>query len=113
MFCMPATLFFYMAEPAFSQVIVTEIPKRAEESGTVSITVPSGKFWKIESAGIGATNGTVYLKTGTELIAILFTSTNGNMHSSYLPVWLPQNFSGELVNDSSARAMVSITEWSV
>lgn len=102
-----------MAEPVFAQVIVTEIAKKTDVPGTVSIEVPAGKIWKIESAGIGGTNGTVYLKTGTELIAILFTTINRDLYSVHLPFWLAQNFEGELVNDSNERAVVSITEWTI
>lgn len=95
----------------FAQVIVTEIPKRTTSPGTASIDVPAGKIWKIESAGIGGTNGALYLKTGVNLVAILFTTINRDLYTSQLPFWLPPDFSGELVNDSGERAIVSITEW--
>ena len=100
-----------MADPIFSQVVITEIPKKTTVPGTVTLTVPATKFWKIESVAIGGTNGTVYLRKSGEIVGILFTSISHDHFAARLPFWLPESYSIELVNDSSERAIVSISEW--
>ncbi len=100
-----------MADLIFSQVIVTEIAKKTTSPGTVTLNVPVDKVWKIESVAIGGTNGTVYLKKSNELVGILFTTISRDQFAAQLPFWLPADYSIDLVNDSSERAIVSISEW--
>jgi hypothetical protein len=108
----------------FSQVINYTFDKSAAQS----ITVPSGKVWKIESAGLGGTNGAVFLRT-TVLsvpdvrIAILFSTIKSDDFSSPFPYWLNENFTGSFYTDTAdatvdasippTAASVSITEYNV
>ncbi|CAN5355285.1 hypothetical protein BH09BAC5_BH09BAC5_12680 [soil metagenome] len=71
----------------FSQVIVTSLDQGIDSI----ITIPAGRIWKIESAGIGGTNGVIYLKkNATDKIAILFSSIGNDDYSSPLPFWLAE-----------------------
>ena len=85
----------------------------------ISNTIPSGSVWKIESAGVGGTKGTIYLRKDllnnqnvlvpNTKIAILFSSIGDEDYSSVLPFWLPAGFVGTIYNDSLETACVSIT----
>jgi hypothetical protein len=80
--------------------------------------IASGKIWKIESAGVGGTKGTIYLRQDllnnqnemvpNTKIAILFSSIGDEDYSSVLPFWLPAGFVGTIYNDSLETACVSI-----
>lgn len=102
-----------MAELIFSQVVLIEVPDKTVDRGRAKLRIPSGKIWKIESAGVGTTNGTLYLQTGKETnpVAILFSTTDKGRYACPLPFWLPENFVGHVINDSTAQAIISITEW--
>lgn len=110
-----------MAQLVFSQVIVYTFDKSAAQN----ITVPGGKVWKIESAGIGGTNGAIFLRTtvltvADVKIAILFSSIGDDDFSSPLPYWLPADFSGNFYTETAnvaeptvTAASISITEYDI
>jgi hypothetical protein len=114
-----------MTQLEFSQVIVYTFDKSAAQS----ITVPSGKVWKIESAGLGGSNGSIFLRTtvltvADTRIAILFSTIRNDDFSSPLPYWLPENFTGSLYTDTAdattpdssippTAASVSISEYDI
>jgi hypothetical protein len=98
-----------MAELSFNKVYVLTVP--ADDA--LEFEVITGKIWKIESVGIGGPKGAVYLKRGTDNIAILFSTFQDNDYGSKLPYWLDDTVSGEFVNDSNSAASVCITEWNV
>lgn len=87
--------------------------KTIAADSAVSFTVTSGKIWKIESVGIGGSKGAVYLRKGTDKIAILFSTIQDNDYGSQLPFWLDDTFAGDFVNDSNDAASVCITEWNI
>ena len=114
-----------MSQLEFSQVIVYTFDKSAAQN----ISVPSGKVWKIESAGIGGTNGSIFLRTtvlsvADVRIAILFSTIKNDDFSSPMPYWLAAGFSGSLYSDTAdattadgsippTSASVSITEYTI
>ena len=106
-----------MADLQFSQVILYTFNKANPQT----ITVPSGKIYKIESAGIGGTNGAIFLRTNfgspvvpdSTRVAIIFTTVGDDNFSSPLPYWLPAGFTGNLYADTENVATVSITEYLV
>ena len=107
-------------ELTFSKVITTIVPptpSTAAHPVTVAITVPSGCVWKVESAGVGGTNGAIYLLKGTlpdpDKIAILATSIGDDDYAAQLPYWLEENFAGYLSNESNYQGSVSITEYAI
>lgn len=89
----------------------------------ISSTIPSGSIWKIESAGVGGTKGTIYLRKDllnnknemvpNTKIAILFSSIGDEDYSSVLPFWLPAGFVGTIYNDSLETACVSISVYTI
>lgn len=83
-------------------------------SSSQSIVIPSGYVWKIESAGVGGTNGTIYLKSGSDNIAILFSSVHNNQYASLLPFWLDATFSGGTFrneNEGGFKGVISVSEY--
>jgi len=93
----------------FSRVVLYDIPS----SGTQAITVPSGKIWKIESIGMGASGSipAVFLKNAANQNIAFFASPFNTSSANY-PYWLPTAFTGTLVNNNSSyRCSVSITEY--
>ena len=98
-----------MATLDFAEVIVVTIPSGQSSS----INLDSGTVWKIESAGIGGTSGSVFLRNNaSEQVAMLFSSVNEHDYGSPLPFWLNAGFQGSFLNDSSYSAAVSITRYS-
>jgi hypothetical protein len=98
-----ATLVF---STSFLHTVVTETP--------VSITVPSGKIRKIESAGISDTNCSIFLRDSTDAkIAILFSTIGDNLYSAKLPFWLPESFSGSFVIEGKGKGSISVTEYTI
>lgn len=99
---------------AFQEIKTISISKgKPFEIGTDSRTV-----WKIESAGIGGTSGSLLLvnadlPAGQQEIAILYSAVEDKVFGSPLPYWIQANFKGRFLNDSSYTASVSITVYSV
>ena len=84
-------------------------------SGNASVSVPSGKIWKIESVSMGSTGSapSVLLKNSSSQ-NIAFFSSPANAASASYPYWLPASFTGTFVNNNpSYRCSVSITEYTV
>jgi hypothetical protein len=100
-------------ELTFSKVIM-KIVSPSPATAT-AVIVPAGCVWKIESAGIGGTNGAIFLLNNAspdpEKIAILATSIGDDDYAAPLPYWLEENFSGYFSNESSYKGSVSITEF--
>lgn len=93
----------------FNQVILIELAP----SGTQSITVPSGKVWKVESCGTGTTAPGIHLRNSSLQYLAVFGSGASTTSVTY-PFWLPSNFSGNLQNNSSTqRSVLSIIEFNV
>lgn len=101
----------------FSQVILITINANTT-TGSV-LTVPSDCVWKIESAGVGGTNGAIYLlqdfgvSPPPEKIAIIGTTIGDDDYASNLPYWLPSGFTARFQNESGYTGSVSITEYVV
>lgn len=95
----------------FNQVIIFNIPP----SGNVPFTVPAGKVWKIESAGVGGTSSTsLSLRdASSNTIAYFFGAGTGN--NTPFPFWLPDSFSGSFQSSGTNpyRDVVSIIEFNV
>ncbi|HTF04232.1 MAG TPA: hypothetical protein VK826_09400 [Bacteroidia bacterium] len=98
-----------MATLNFAQVIIMKINPGASPT----LSVPAGKVWKIESVGISGTSGSVILQKGAQEIGILFSTVSNNKYGSQLPFWLNDTFGVSVLNDSTFRASVSITEWNI
>ncbi|MGZ3931988.1 MAG: hypothetical protein ACXVP0_11610 [Bacteroidia bacterium] len=84
-------------------------------NASLSISVPGGKVWKVESVSMGSagTAPAVLLKNAS-LQAIAFFSSPVNGASAAYPYWLPSGFSGSFFNSNlSNRCSISITEYSV
>jgi hypothetical protein len=101
--------FFIMATLNFAQVIVMKINPGASPT----LSVPTGKVWKIESVSISGTSGSVILKKGGQDVGILFSTISNSNYGSQLPFWLNDTFGASVLNDSTHRASVSITEWNI
>ena len=102
----------------FSQIILIVVD--GNTTTPVLYTVPAGCVWKIESAGVAGSNGTIYLMQdyGTsppapapDKIAILATSIGEDDYASQLPYWLPTGFTARFRNESGFKGSVSITEY--
>ena len=81
-----------------------------------AFTVPAGKVWKIQSAGVGTSSTSIYLRDSAgEGLAILY-STSSDVEIKF-PYWLPTGFTGDFRrfgNTSTApKATVSIIEFNV
>jgi hypothetical protein len=77
-------------------------------------TVPSGKVWKIESAG-AASDVSVYRLNGFLVDAQGINTIGTNNKATNLPIWLPENTTIEFSETSGAgrRAYISIIEFNV
>ncbi|MDQ3110257.1 MAG: hypothetical protein M3R17_10210 [Bacteroidota bacterium] len=96
-----------------AELILTEIklivlkPKQP-----LMITVEKNEIWKIESAGIGGTNGTIsLLDEYKNNIAVLHSSVNQSRYGSSLPYWITE-FKGILSNESQYFGSVSVSIYS-
>ena len=98
-----------MATMNFGQVIIIEI----DPGASVALNVPSGTVWKIESAAIGGTNGTLNLKRGDNRVGILFSTVSGNLYGTQHPFWLNDSYDSFVENDSPFYAALSISEWQI
>lgn len=79
-----------------------------------TINVPAGHVWKIESAGIGGTNGTISLKQSGTKLATLFSTFRHNDYGSTLPFWINDSFlngSITIENENGNDGVISITEY--
>ncbi|HET6990474.1 MAG TPA: hypothetical protein VFJ43_04080 [Bacteroidia bacterium] len=99
----PATLIF-------KEILTISILKNS----TATIDINTGTVWKIESAGIGGSSGTIVLNNGAlaadqQEIAVLYSIANNQVFGSPLPYWIQPGFSGTFLNNSSFTASVSIT----
>ena len=99
----------------FSKAILVTIDSNATSN---VYTVPADCIWKIESAGVGGTNGAIYLLQdhGTpppapEKIAILGTTIGDDDYACKLPFWLESGFTARFQNESGYKGSVSITEY--
>ena len=95
----------------FSKVILYDIAA----SGTQAITVPANKVWKIESVSMGSsgTAPAVFLKNSSSQNMAFFASPPSAASASF-PFWLPEAFTGTLVNNNASyRCSVSITEFAI
>jgi hypothetical protein len=97
---------------SFSRIVLYDLGT-SSPSNVQSITVPSGKVWKIESVSMGSsgTAPAVFLRNNsTQNIA--FFSAPVNAASASFPFWLPDGFSGSFLNNSTSyRCTISITEY--
>jgi hypothetical protein len=85
---------------------------------SLEISLDEITVWKIESAGIGGSNGTLFLNDHSladdqEPIAMLYTSVNEHNFGSPVPFWLKPTFNGSILNDSSFSASVSVTIYTI
>lgn len=82
----------------------------------LKIEMDKDQVWKIESVGIGGSTGTVFLQeslsSGMEPIAILYGASNDRTYGSQLPFWIKTSFEGQILNDSTYPACVSVTVYS-
>ena len=86
----------------FNQVLILD----ATPAGN-TITVPTGKVWKIESVALSSNNAYFQIKWGGTSYFVL----NNSSPYANLPFWLPSNESASLIG--SANAKVSIIEFNV
>jgi hypothetical protein len=94
-----------MAELVLQEIQLIKLPA----NDRVDIEVTKNEVWKIESAGLGGTNGSIFLcEDNGEKLAILYSSVNKNDFSSQLP-FLLFDFKGVIVNESSFQGLLSIT----
>ena len=93
---------------SFSRVITTLVNSNIDSD---PFTVPADCVWKIESAGVGGTNGAIYLLQGSDKIAILATTIGDDDYASPLPFWLEASFAGKFRNESNYKGVISITEY--
>jgi|SRR5687767_2422701 len=111
LFILSAALVKAQGNLQFNQVIVYTIPLNS----SVAFTVPAGKVWKIESAGVGGTGSTsLSLRDATSApVAYFFGATSGN--NTPFPFWLPGSFSGSFVSSGTNpyRDIISIIEFNV
>jgi hypothetical protein len=110
-----------MATLAFSQALLYVFDKNTALVDR-TFTVPADTVYKIESAGIGGTKGSIFLRNDfgnpddpdTTKIATLFTSIGDNNYApSPLPFTLPAGFTGNLFLDGEGVATVSIIEYDI
>lgn len=99
-----------MAELYFVEVQTFSVLKNA----SLEITLDENTVWKIESAGIGGANGTLFLNDHSlpddqEPVAILYSSIDEHNFGASMPFWLKPSFTGSVLNDSSYSASVSVT----
>lgn len=95
----------------FSKVVLFDIA--ADSVKTIS--VPSGKVWKIESVSMGASGSVpaVFMRNASVQNIAFFASAPNTASANY-PYWLPESFSGSFLNNShSYRCSVSIVEYSI
>jgi hypothetical protein len=84
-------------------------------NGTSSVSITSGKVWKIESVSMGSTGSApAVLLKNSNAQNIAFFSSAANSSSAAYPYWLPASFTGTFVNNNpNYRCSISITEYSV
>lgn len=97
----------------FNQVINLIIPANT----IVPFTVPAGKVWKIESAGLGgSSSSSLILRDASALpIAYFFGATSTSGGNAPFPFWLASSFSGSFQSTGTNpyRDVVSIIEFNV
>ena len=103
-----ATATFSQGNLQFNQVIMFDLPA----SGTVNITVPVGKVWKIESVGNGGSSPYTMLRNAAVQNIAQFGAATGTS-STPLPFWLPTGFTGSFLANSINRTCISILEFNV
>jgi hypothetical protein len=97
---------------SFSKVILYDLGATSP-SNAQTFTVPSGKVWKIESVSMGSSGSapTVFLRNSSTQNIAFFASSASTASASF-PFWLPADFSGSFLNNSSSyRCSISITEY--
>ncbi len=84
-------------------------------NGTLPVSVPGGKVWKVESVSMGSTGSAPSVLLKNSLAQnIAFFSSKVNAASASYPYWLPSSFTGTFVNNNPGyRCSISITEYSV
>jgi hypothetical protein len=100
-----------MATMTFSQVQIINLTPNA----AVNINVDASTIWKIESAGLGGTKGTIYLLDDhitPRKIAMLYSSVDQDNYGSPMPFWI-SDFDGKIVNESNFQGCVSVTVYSI
>jgi hypothetical protein len=97
----------------FNQVVTIIVPANT----IVAFTVPAGKVWKIESAGMGGpSSSSLILRDASALpIAYFFGSTSSSGGNAPFPFWLPSSFSGSFQSTGTNpyRDVISIIEFNV
>lgn len=80
----------------------------------VNFTVPTGKVWKIEAAGIDQTNNPpTQIRNASNQVLVTFQASSSYVNP--LPFWLGSGFSGNfyLANSNTYRGCLSIIEFNV
>jgi hypothetical protein len=78
-----------------------------------SLTVDKDEVWKIESAGLGGTNGTISLiDPDKNKVAVLFSSVNQSTYGAVFPYWIVM-FKGTLLNESQYSGSVAISVYTL
>lgn len=93
----------------FNQVVIITVPA----GGSTNFTVPAGKVWKIESAGVGGAGSTaLYMRDATATTVAYFI---GISNITPFPFWLPESFSGSFVSGGTNpyKDVVTIIEFNI
>lgn len=93
----------------FNQVITIIVSANT----TSSFTVPAGKVWKIESAGLGGGSSSSLILRDASALPIAYFYGGSNI--TPFPFWLPSSFSGSFQSTGTNpyRAVISIVEFNV
>lgn len=100
-----------MATMTFSEVQIINLTPNV----AVDISMDASTIWKIESAGLGGTKGTIYLLDNNipaRKIAMLYSSVDEDNYGSPMPFWI-SNFDGKILNESNFQGCVSVTIFSI
>lgn len=103
---------------------LTQVGSSVYSETPVTLTVPSGKVWKLESCGANYYNPTTNLSGNLTYAKIILDNkviweTNGNYATSFMPLWLPPGTytlalrSNYLVNGTMLYGFMSAIEFNV
>ena len=96
----------------FNQVITYSLT-----SGTPqAFTVPAGKAWKVETAGISLSGSSaIYLRNGagTQISCLVQNNSSGYpYYNTVFPLWLNENFQGQFYA-AGCTGIISIIEFNI
>jgi hypothetical protein len=97
-----------------AELVLTEIKFfTLKPNDPLSILVEKNEVWKIESAGLGGTNGTISLyDQDNNNVAVLFSSVNQSSYGASFPYWISM-FKGTVLNESKYYGSISVSVYTI